>query len=79
MAIATARAFLRSEVAGSFASLGMALNAMLTALLVPPIVRVLGFTENRIGARSRRFEMKAHHLISECSKRVSLRAFSSNE
>jgi len=41
--IATARAFCESEVAGSFASLGMALNAMLTALLVPPIVRVLGF------------------------------------
>jgi putative effector of murein hydrolase len=30
------------EVA-SFAGLGMALNAVLTALLVPPIMRALGF------------------------------------
>jgi predicted murein hydrolase (TIGR00659 family) len=41
--IATARAFCESEITGSFASLGMALNAVLTALLVPPIVRALGF------------------------------------
>jgi predicted murein hydrolase (TIGR00659 family) len=40
--IATARAFTESEVAGSFAGLGMALNAVLTALAVPPIVRWLG-------------------------------------
>jgi predicted murein hydrolase (TIGR00659 family) len=40
--IATARAFEEGEVAGSFAGLGMALNAVLTALLVPPIVRALG-------------------------------------
>lgn len=41
--IATARAFNESEVAGSFAGLGMALNAVLTAMVVPPIVRFLGF------------------------------------
>ena len=40
--IATARAFSEGEVAGSFAGLGMALNAVLTAFLVPPIVGVLG-------------------------------------
>jgi predicted murein hydrolase (TIGR00659 family) len=42
--IATARAFTESEVAGSFAGLGMVLNAVLTALIVPPAVRVLGFS-----------------------------------
>jgi putative effector of murein hydrolase len=40
--IATARAFTESEVTGSFAGLGMALNAVLTALVVPPIVGALG-------------------------------------
>jgi predicted murein hydrolase (TIGR00659 family) len=40
--IATARAFEEGEVAGSFAGLGMALNAVLTALLVPPIIRAVG-------------------------------------
>jgi predicted murein hydrolase (TIGR00659 family) len=41
--IATARAFEEGEVTGSFAGLGMALNAVLTALLVPPIMGALGF------------------------------------
>jgi putative effector of murein hydrolase len=41
--IATARAFTESEVAGSFAGLGMVLNAILTALIVPPTIRLLGF------------------------------------
>jgi predicted murein hydrolase (TIGR00659 family) len=41
--IATARAFHESQVAGSFASLGMGLNAIATAVLVPPIVRWAGF------------------------------------
>lgn len=41
--IATARAFAESEVAGSFAGLGMVLNAVLTALIVPPVVRLFGF------------------------------------
>jgi len=41
--IATARAFNESEVAGSFAGLGMALNALLTALLVPPLIRLVGY------------------------------------
>jgi predicted murein hydrolase (TIGR00659 family) len=41
--IATARAFTESEVTGSFAGLGMVLNAILTALIVPPTVRLLGF------------------------------------
>jgi len=39
--IATARAFCESEIAGSFAGLGMVLNAMLTALVVPLAVRLL--------------------------------------
>ena len=42
--IATARAFSESEIAGSFAGLGMALNAILTALIVPPTVRLLGLS-----------------------------------
>jgi predicted murein hydrolase (TIGR00659 family) len=41
--IATARAFTESEVAGSFAGLGMTLNAVLTAMVVPPITHLLGF------------------------------------
>jgi predicted murein hydrolase (TIGR00659 family) len=41
--IATARAFTEGEVAGSFAGLGMVLNAVLTALLVPPLVRLVGY------------------------------------
>jgi len=40
--IATARAFSEGEVAGSFAGLAMVLNAILTALVVPPTVRLLG-------------------------------------
>jgi putative effector of murein hydrolase len=40
--IATARAFTESEVTGSFAGLGMVLNAMLTAVIVPFAVRVMG-------------------------------------
>jgi predicted murein hydrolase (TIGR00659 family) len=42
--IATARAFSESEIAGSFAGLGMVLNAVLTALIVPPTVRLLGLS-----------------------------------
>ncbi len=41
--IATARAFSEGEVAGSFAGLGMVLNAILTALVVPPVVRLMGY------------------------------------
>lgn len=41
--IATARAFSESEVAGSFAGLGMVLNAILTGLIVPPLVRLIGY------------------------------------
>lgn len=41
--IATARAFSEGEIAGSFAGLGMVLNAILTALIVPPVVRLLGY------------------------------------
>jgi predicted murein hydrolase (TIGR00659 family) len=40
--IATARAFSESEVAGSFAGLGMALNAILTASLLPTLIKILG-------------------------------------
>jgi predicted murein hydrolase (TIGR00659 family) len=41
--IATARAFSEGEIAGSFAGLGMALNAVLTAMIVPFVVRAFGF------------------------------------
>jgi putative effector of murein hydrolase len=41
--IATARAFSEGEIAGSFAGLGMALNAVLTAMVVPLVVRAFGF------------------------------------
>jgi predicted murein hydrolase (TIGR00659 family) len=41
--IATARAFSEGEIAGSFAGLGMALNAVLTALTVPLVIRAFGF------------------------------------
>jgi len=41
--IATARAFSEGEIAGSFAGLGMVLNAILTALVVPPLVRLMGY------------------------------------
>jgi predicted murein hydrolase (TIGR00659 family) len=40
--IATARAFVESEITGSFASVGMTLNAITTSLLVPPTLRLLG-------------------------------------
>jgi predicted murein hydrolase (TIGR00659 family) len=39
--IATARAFSESEIAGSFSGLGMALNAVLTALIVPVVLKAL--------------------------------------
>lgn len=45
--IATARAFVESEVAGSFAGFGMVLNAILTALIVPPAVRLFGFPSDK--------------------------------
>jgi putative effector of murein hydrolase len=41
--IATARAFTEGEVAGSFASLGMVLNAILTAVAVPLVLRLMGY------------------------------------
>jgi predicted murein hydrolase (TIGR00659 family) len=41
--IGTARAFTEGEIAGSFSGLGMALNAVLTALIVPSAVKVFGF------------------------------------
>lgn len=40
--IATARALQRSEVAGAFAGLGMSLNGVLTAVLLPAAVSLLG-------------------------------------
>ena len=39
--IGTARAFQISELAGAFAGLAMGLNAVLTAVLVPLIVRLM--------------------------------------
>ena len=39
--IATARAFSESELTGCWASLAMALNAIVTAVLVPPIVHLI--------------------------------------
>jgi predicted murein hydrolase (TIGR00659 family) len=41
--IATARAFTEGEIAGSFAGLGMVLNAILTGLIVPPLVHLIGY------------------------------------
>ena len=41
--IATTRAFSEGEIAGSFAGLGMALNAILTACVAPYLVRIFGF------------------------------------
>ena len=41
--IGTARAFQESEQTGAFAGLGMGLNALMTALLVPLLYRSLGF------------------------------------
>jgi putative effector of murein hydrolase len=41
--IATARAFKESEVGGSFAWLSIAINTIVTPLLVPPVVRLFGF------------------------------------
>jgi putative effector of murein hydrolase len=41
--IATARAFTEGEIAGSFAGLGMVLNAILTGLIVPPLVHRIGY------------------------------------
>lgn len=40
--IGTARAFQVNETAGAFAGIGMALNAMLTAIMVPVLIRLLG-------------------------------------
>ena len=42
--IAAAHAISEGEIAGSFASLGMVLNAILTALVVPPVVRLIGYS-----------------------------------
>ena len=41
--IGTARALQVNETAGAFAGIGMGLNAMLTALIVPALVGILGF------------------------------------
>lgn len=41
--IGTARAFQMGERAGAFSALAMGLNALLTALLVPALIRVLGW------------------------------------
>ncbi len=40
--IGTARALQVNETAGAFAGIGMGLNAMLTAVLVPALVGLLG-------------------------------------
>jgi predicted murein hydrolase (TIGR00659 family) len=41
--IGTARAFQVDERAGAFSGLGMGLNALVTALVLPPLLRLLGF------------------------------------
>ena len=41
--IGTARAFQLSDRAGAFSGLGMGLNALVTALLVPALLRLLGY------------------------------------
>ena len=40
--IGTATAFQLGERAGAFSGLAMGLNALVTALLLPPLLRVLG-------------------------------------
>nr|NIO39346.1 LrgB family protein [Burkholderiales bacterium] len=40
--IGTARAFQESEVAGAFSGLAMGLNTLVSAVLIPPLLRVLG-------------------------------------
>jgi putative effector of murein hydrolase len=40
--IGTARAFQLGERAGAFSALGMGLNALVTSLLVPALVKLLG-------------------------------------
>ncbi len=40
--IGTARAFQESEEAGAFSGLAMGLNALLSSLILPPLLRVLG-------------------------------------
>jgi predicted murein hydrolase (TIGR00659 family) len=42
-AIGTARAFQRNETAGAFAALAMSLNGIVTAVLVPLVLALLGF------------------------------------
>ncbi len=42
-AIGTARAFQRNETAGAFAALAMSLNGIVTAVLVPVVLVLLGF------------------------------------
>ena len=41
--IGTARAFTEGEIAGSFSGLGMVLNAVLTAIVVPSVIRLFSF------------------------------------
>jgi putative effector of murein hydrolase len=41
--IGTARAFQMGERAGAFSALAMGLNALLTALVVPALIRLLGW------------------------------------
>jgi putative effector of murein hydrolase len=43
--IGTARAFQESEEAGSFSGLAMGLTALVSALVLPPLLRVLGLAE----------------------------------
>jgi putative effector of murein hydrolase len=40
--IGTARAFQESEEAGAFSGLAMGLNALLSSLILPPLLRILG-------------------------------------
>ena len=40
--IGTARAFENSEEAGAFSGLGMGLNGILTAILIPILAKLLG-------------------------------------
>lgn len=43
--IGTARAFQESEVAGAFSGLAMGLNTLLSSLLIPPLLGVLGLVQ----------------------------------
>jgi predicted murein hydrolase (TIGR00659 family) len=60
--IATARAFTEGEIAGSFAGLGLVLNAILTALIVPSLVHLMGLEFRDKGINPAEIILQARHV-----------------